>query len=134
MEVCVVGRLQRILDPTDPLIRYLLDEISDYEKNSIEERLKFDEDYQKKLSETEERLIIAYVNCGLSETNRRLFENNFLCTEERKQKHNLVQKYESSTPPPLRASVTFLIDLFHFPHLLNISPAASYSFYYHLFL
>lgn len=100
MEVCVVGRLQRILDPTDPLIRYLLDEISDYEKNSIEERLKFDEDYQKKLSETEERLIIAYVNCGLSETNRRLFENNFLCTEERKQKHNLVQKYESSTPPP----------------------------------
>lgn len=79
-------RRQKLIDPTTPLMKYLLGEASEESRGKIEEKLRSDEMFKREVENAEDVLIDAYVNLGLSETNRRLFETNFLCTSQRRQK------------------------------------------------
>lgn len=94
-------RQQIVLDTTTILQRYLLGEISDKDKSIVEEKLATDKDFRNDLSKAEEALIMTYAYRGLSETNRRLFENNFLCTDERKQKLKFLENYDTISIPTL---------------------------------
>lgn len=68
------------------LIRYLLGMASDTERRAVEEQFFVSDADLNVLLQAEDELIDDYVRGVLSASDRRLFENNFLCTEARKQR------------------------------------------------
>ena len=65
---------------------YFLGQTNDAEREKIEDRFFIDEDYSYFLDQTERDLIDNYVKGNLSEVDRKRFEQNYLVSEERKEK------------------------------------------------
>lgn len=75
----------------DLLIRYLLGAASDTECRTVEEQFFASDDDLNVLLQAEDELIDDYVRGALSTSDQRLFESNFLCTNERRQRLEVVQ-------------------------------------------
>jgi len=80
-------------DQRDLLIRYLLGVASDTERLAVEEQVFAPDADLNVLLQAEDELIDDYVRGALSTSDRRLFENNFLCTEERRQRLEMVELF-----------------------------------------
>jgi DNA-directed RNA polymerase specialized sigma24 family protein len=80
-------------DQRDLLIRYLLGVASDTERLAIEEEVFAPDADFDVLLQAEDELIDDYVRGALSTSDRRLFESNFLCTEERRQRLEMVESF-----------------------------------------
>jgi hypothetical protein len=88
------------------LRRYLLGTLEAEAQADIEERILSDPATYEELSLLEEELIDQYVANGLSKTEQRLFETNFLITEERQKNLHfgqLLKRYLSSQAVSARA-------------------------------
>jgi hypothetical protein len=86
------------------LVGYLLGEPPETEREGIEERYLFDEQYGELLEELETDLVDAYVEGTLSRTQRRDFESHYLVTLERKtavQAAYLAKVYRDRVANPL---------------------------------
>lgn len=79
------------VDQHDLLIRYLLGVVSDAERRSVEEQFFASDVDLNVLLRAEDELIDDYVRGALSTSDRQLFESNFLCTNKRRQRLELVQ-------------------------------------------
>ena len=83
--------------------RYLLNQLSEPEQQSVELRLLSDEDFSEELEFVEDDLIDEYIARELSETERLSFEETFLAHPKRKRKletGQALKRYLDSTPPP----------------------------------
>lgn len=83
--------------------RYLLNQLSESERQSVELRLLSNEDFSEELEFVEDELIDEYIACELSETERLSFEETFLAHPERKRKleaDQALKRYLDATPPP----------------------------------
>ena len=78
-------------DQRDLLIRYLLGVASATERTIVEEQYLSDDASAGVLLRAEDELIDDYVRGVLSDSDRRLFESHFLCTEARKQRLETVK-------------------------------------------
>lgn len=66
--------------------KYFLGQTTEADRNKIEDRFFIDEDYSYFLDETERDLIDNYVKGNLSQVDRKRFEQNYLVSDERKEK------------------------------------------------
>ena len=80
-------------DQRDLLSRYLLGEASDSERHSVEEQVFASDADLNVLLQAEDELIDDYVRGALSDSDRRLFESHFLCTEERKRRVEALKSF-----------------------------------------
>jgi tetratricopeptide (TPR) repeat protein len=83
--------------------RYLLNQLSDAEQQSIELRVLSDEDLYEELEFVEDELIDEYIARELSEAERLAFEETFLAHPERKRKleaGRALKRYLDAAPPP----------------------------------
>lgn len=80
-------------DQSDLVMRYLLGVASDKERLAVEEDLFATDADLNKLLQAEDDLIDDYVRGTLNESDRRLFESNFLCTQRRRQQVELVRSF-----------------------------------------
>ena len=77
----------------DLLIRYLLGVVSDAERRAVEEQFFASDAHLNVLLQAEDELIDDYVRGTLSTSDRGLFESNFLCTNRRRRRLQLVQSF-----------------------------------------
>jgi hypothetical protein len=75
------------------LARYLLGQMSDEERDQLDERYFGDRDFIEQLLVVEDELIDSYVRGELSPSDRRDFENHFLRSPERQQRVALANKW-----------------------------------------
>ena len=68
------------------MIRYLLGDVTEQERNQLEEQYASNRDLLAKLTELENDLIDDYVNGALSDNDRALFESSYLKNAERNQR------------------------------------------------
>jgi hypothetical protein len=78
--------LKQAADNDELLIRYLLGELSEEERERIEERYLSDPDFYEQLLTVEDDLIDAYVEDVLSQTRRASFEGHFLRSPGRQER------------------------------------------------
>jgi len=86
-----MGKMSEPRDQQDLLIRYLLGAASAEERSEVEEQLFADESGVGVLVRAEDELIDDYVRGVLRDSHRQLFENHFLCTENRRLRLQAVQ-------------------------------------------
>lgn len=65
---------------------YLLGELVEEQREEVEERLLLDDDFEERLSETQDALIDAYVFGTLPASQRESFDKNFVINDERREK------------------------------------------------
>lgn len=74
------------IDEKEQAVRYFLGELSDAERDSIEDRFFSDEDYSRFLDSVETDLIDDYVRGELEFEQKRGFEKNYLISERRRER------------------------------------------------
>jgi hypothetical protein len=80
--------------------RYLLRDLTPEEQEEIERRYFSDPEYLGLVEATEGDLIDAYVRRELSRGQRKLFEENFLCTRERRERLKMAEALHRHLPRP----------------------------------
>ena len=80
------------------LARYLLGDLSEKEQVEIEERAFVDPQYLGNLQAVESDLIDEYVRGGLSKNERRLFEDRFFASAERRRKIEFARAFATVAP------------------------------------
>jgi hypothetical protein len=90
------------INKDDPMIRYLLGEIPDEERDRFEELYFQDNALHERLQALEEELVDSYVRGKLEGDRRRRFEQRYLATAEGRERVAFAQtltEYISKTPP-----------------------------------
>lgn len=83
--------METVTEKDEYLIRYLLGEMSEAERDELEDQLFIDEDLSLKLANAENDLIDGYVRGELDFELKRKFERNFLNSERRREKVNIAR-------------------------------------------
>jgi hypothetical protein len=86
------------------MIRYLLGDLSEQEQVQLEERYFTDDDCFQQLLALEDELIDDYVRGELAAGDRKLFEQRFLASPERRQKVEFAQALKQTLPLPPKSS------------------------------
>lgn len=85
--------------PDDPLLRrYLLRDLGHGDVQEVERRIFFEDLFFKRADIVESELIEEYVRGALSESDRRKFERNYLCTAERRRQVQLTRSLAELRP------------------------------------
>src|SRR5882724_2245299 len=92
------GRVWHKNSEDDALIEYLLGELSDQERDRVEDKYFADSAFHERLLVLEEELTDSYVRGALSPEQRRHFEEWFLRTPERKQGLEFARALAGYTP------------------------------------
>lgn len=95
------------------IARYLLGELTEPEKNQIEENFLADNDYFEQILTVEDDLIDSYVRGQFSPVESKQFEKNFLTTPQRRQRVAFARtlgQVVSQTPDPVVAPIPAIPD------------------------
>ena len=109
------------------LIRYLLGVAYDTERRVVEEQFFASDDDLHVLLQAEDELIDDYVRGGLSTSDRRLFESNFLCTKARKQRLETVKSLVEALTQTEYADTSLASELARSSPLRGRAPVESYD-------
>jgi hypothetical protein len=88
------------IDDSAVISRYLLRDLGTEEQEEIERRYFSDPEYLALIEAAEGDLIDAYVRRELSRAQRRQFEENFLCTRERRERLKMAEALHRHLPQP----------------------------------
>jgi hypothetical protein len=80
------------------LVRYLLGDLPDQQQAEIEDRAFTDPEYLRNIQAVESDLIDEYVRGGLSQSDRRRFEQRFFASAERRRKVEFAKALAAVTP------------------------------------
>ena len=104
------------------LRRYLLGGLSVRERVRLEERYFKNDDLFEKIGAVEEELVDAYVRRHLSESESRLFEENYLSSDRRRDKVRMARELlEYATKAELSGAITPIETRFRFRHLAFVA-------------
>lgn len=85
--------MKLVTEKDEMMRRYLLDEISDEERNSIEEKFLADDEFFDELDALEDELYFDYKQGNLSATDKTAFEKKFLATNADRQKADFTEAF-----------------------------------------
>ncbi|MBX7171375.1 MAG: hypothetical protein K1X72_10480 [Pyrinomonadaceae bacterium] len=89
--------MKLVTEKDEMMRRYLLDEISDEERNSIEEKFLADDEFFEELDALEDELYFDYKQGNLSATDKTAFEKKFLATNADRQKADFAEAFLQAT-------------------------------------
>src|SRR5262245_29618095 len=91
----------------DEIIKqYLLNNLSEADREQFEEQYFEDDDLYRRLQVIEEELITDYVHGGLTAAERRLFDLHYSATPERRQRVEMARNWKSVTSDPRQKQAT----------------------------